>query len=125
MSSGAGGAGRSAAGAGWIRAGCAPILRRLAAPGLPTASEDPRRPDVIALLERHLAFTHEHTPIEDIHALDVEALARPEITFFSGRLDGVLVVVGALKELDPLHGELKSMHAAAEARRRGLGRAMV
>ena len=33
--------------------------------------------------------------------------------------------VGAIKELDPAHAEIKSMHTAAEARGRGVGRAML
>jgi len=89
------------------------------------AVDDPRRPDIIALLERHLAFAHEHTPPEDVHALDLDGLLEPAVTFFSARHDGTLLAIGALKELDAGHGELKSMHTAAGARRHGLGRAMV
>jgi putative acetyltransferase len=89
------------------------------------AVDDPRRPDIIALLERHLAFAHEHTPPEDVHALDLDGLLEPAVTFFSARHDGSLVAIGALKELDAGHGELKSMHTAAGARRHGVGRAMV
>ena len=89
------------------------------------AVDDPRRADVVALLERHLAFAHEHTPPADVHALDLTALLDPAVTFFSARRDGQLLAIGALKELDADHGELKSMHTAAADRRTGLGRAMV
>src|SRR3954454_6956688 len=88
------------------------------------AVDDPRRADIVALLERHLAFAHEHTPPEDVHALDLTGLLDPAVTFFSARRDGQLLAIGALRELDPRHGELKSMHTAAAARRAGLGRAM-
>lgn len=89
------------------------------------AVDDPRTPDVVALLDRHLAFANTHSPPEDVHALDVDALVTPAITFCSARdNDGRLLAVGALNELDALHGELKSMHTAAEERKRGLGRAM-
>lgn len=89
------------------------------------AADDPRRPEVVALLERHLAFANTHSPPEDVHALDVDALLDPAITFCSARDDdGAVLAVGALKELNPRHGELKSMHAAAETRGRGIGRAM-
>jgi putative acetyltransferase len=89
------------------------------------AIDDPRSADVYALLERHLGFAHEHTPIEDVHALDIDGLLDPAVTFFSARREGVLLGIGALKQLDADHGELKSMHTAAAARRQGVGRAMV
>lgn len=89
------------------------------------APDDPRRDDVRALLERHLAFAHQHSPPEDVHALDVDGLLDPALTFFSARVDGVLLGVGALKELDAEHGEVKSMHTAAAARGKGIGRSML
>jgi putative acetyltransferase len=87
--------------------------------------DDPRSTDVRGLLERHLAFANEHSPPEDVHALDLNGLLDPAIAFFSFRLNGELLAVGALKQLDRHHAELKSMHTAAAARRRGIGRAMV
>jgi putative acetyltransferase len=87
--------------------------------------DDPRAPDVGALLAIHLEFARAPTPPEDAHALDVEGLLDPAVTFFSYRVDGRLLAVGALKQLDPRHGEIKSMHTAQEARGRGLGRVMV
>ena len=87
--------------------------------------DDPRAKDVHELLERHLAFAHSHTPLEDIHALDVDGLLDPAVTFFSFRRHGELLGVGALKQLDEEHAELKSMHTAQAARGRGIGRAMV
>jgi putative acetyltransferase len=89
------------------------------------APDDPRRADVTALLERHLAFSHEVTPEGHVHALDVERLVDPAVTFFSARRDGELLGVGALRELDPTFGEVKSMHTAPAARRQGVGRAIV
>jgi len=87
--------------------------------------DDPRDKDVRELLERHLAFAKSHSPPEDVHALDIDRLLDPAITFFSFRLDGELLGVGALKQLDWRHAELKSMHTAQAARGRGIGRAMV
>jgi len=86
--------------------------------------DDPRTEDVRELLETHLAFADTHSPPEDVHALDVDGLLDPAVTFFSFRRDGVLLGVGALKQLDEHNAELKSMHTAA-ARGRGIGRAMV
>jgi putative acetyltransferase len=89
-------------------------------------TDDPRRPDVTALLERHLLFSQSETPPEHSFALDVSGLLDPAITFFCYRDgSGELLGVGALKRLDDSAGELKSMHTAAEARGRGVGRAMV
>jgi putative acetyltransferase len=87
--------------------------------------DDPRRGDVVALLEAHLAFARSTTPAEHVFALDLDGLLDPAITFFTARADGELLGVGALKELDPEHVEIKSMHTAAAARRRGVARALV
>lgn len=87
--------------------------------------DDPRAADVRALLARHLAFADSHSPREDVHALDVDALADPAIMFVSLRDSGRLLGVGALKHLDVRHAELKSMHTAEAARRRGVGRAVL
>jgi putative acetyltransferase len=88
-------------------------------------TDDPRRADVIALLAQHLAFARATTPPDLVFALDVDGLVDPSITFCSARRDGSLEGIGALKELDAGHGELKSMHTAAAARGRGVARAIV
>ena len=84
------------------------------------AIDDPRRPDVLALLEEHLADMYATSPAESVHALDPDALAVPGITFWTAREDGVLLGCAALKELAPGHAELKSMRTATAARRRGV-----
>lgn len=90
------------------------------------AAEDPRRPDVVNLLRRHLAFAYDSSPPEDVHALDLDGLLQPSIAFFSARAgDGQLLGIGALKELSAAHGEIKSMHTALEARRSGVGSAIL
>lgn len=81
--------------------------------------------DVRELLERHLEFAHSHSPPEDVHALDGGSLLDPAVTFFSYRQRGELLAVGALRQLDAGHAELKSMHTAQAARGRGIGRAML
>lgn len=89
------------------------------------APDDPRADDVRALLHRHLSFAREVTPPEDVHALDLDGLLDPAISFFGYREDGRLLAIGALKRLDDEHAEIKSMHTAEAARGRGLGRAML
>ncbi len=87
--------------------------------------DDPTREDVRSLLEQHLTFARGITPPDDLHALDLDGLLDSTITFFSLRVDGELLGVGAIKQLDPEHAELKSMHTALAARRHGVGRAIV
>jgi len=88
--------------------------------------DDPGAGDVRELLARHLEFAHAHSPPEDVFALDSETLSRDRhVTLFSARADGVLLGVGALRHLDRTHAEIKSMHTSADARGRGVGRAML
>lgn len=87
--------------------------------------EDPAAADVRALVERHLAFAHQQSPPEAVHAFDVRALGATEVSLYGIRSGGVLLGVGALQQLEPGHGELKSMHTAAAARERGVGRMML
>ena len=89
------------------------------------ARDDPRAEDVRALLDSHLTFSDQVTPPGHVHALDLEGLLDPAVSFFSARGDGVLLGVGALKTLDASHAEIKSMHTKKAARRQGIGRAMV
>ena len=89
------------------------------------AVDDPRIDDVRTLLDRHLAFAREVTPPDHVHAMEIDDLLGPAVTFFSTRHDGVLLGVGALKRLDETHAELKSMHTSEAARGQGVGRAMV
>ena len=88
-------------------------------------TDDPRKPEVRGLLERHLAFCLSETPPEHSFALNVDGLLDPKVTFVSFRDGGAVLGVAAIKELDAAHAELKSMHTAAEARGRGVGRALL
>lgn len=83
-------------------------------------TDDPLRPDVVALLEEHLADMRATSPPESVHALDPTSLVGPDLTFWTLRDDGLLLGCAALKELDPRHAEIKSMRTAAAARRRGV-----
>ena len=80
---------------------------------------------VQALLTEHLANMILHSPPESIHALDVEALRKPGITFWSGWVGEDLQGCAALKELDEFHAEIKSMRTATAQRRRGVGATML
>ena len=87
--------------------------------------DDPTSSDVRALLERHFEFNHQHSPPEDVHALDATELAANDVTFFTIREGGELLGMGALKQLDRTHAEVKSMHTTSAARGRGVALAML
>lgn len=87
--------------------------------------DDLSRPAIHALLNEHLASMYELSPPESVHALDLDKLRQPGITFWSAWEGPVLMGCGALKELDPLHGELKSMRTPNAQRRRGAGRLLL
>ncbi len=89
------------------------------------AAEDPRTPDVVSLLETHLQFARATSPSCHVHALDLDGLLDPLMTFFTAREDSALLAVGALKQHDSELSEIKSMHTSSEARGHGVGRAMV
>ncbi|WP_375512236.1 hypothetical protein [uncultured Nostoc sp.] len=61
------------------------------------------------LLREHLENMHEITPPESVHALDIEALCSPDITFWTAWDGEELLGCGALKELSSTSGEIKSM----------------
>lgn len=77
------------------------------------------------LLARHRAVMLAQTPLEHSFALDAAGLTDPEISFFGYREDGILLGIGAIRQLSPQHAEIKSMHTAQAARGRGIGRAML
>lgn len=88
-------------------------------------TDDLAGPEIRALLAEHLCNMHQISPPESVHALDVSGLLQPEITFWSAWSGGELQGCGALKELDPTHGEIKSMRTVSAHRRKGVARAML
>ncbi len=87
--------------------------------------DDLAGPEVRQLLAEHLHGMTLHSPPESIHALDLTGLRAPDVTFWTVWLGDELLGCGALKELDPGHGEIKSMRTATPHLRRGVGRAML
>jgi putative acetyltransferase len=88
-------------------------------------TDDLTHPAVVALLAEHLQDMYATSPAESVHALDLDALRAPEITFWSAWDGDSLAGCGALK--DHLDGsfELKSMRTTTASRGRGVGAAMV
>lgn len=82
--------------------------------------DDLNGPEVAGLLSEHLRSMALHSPPESIHALDLDALRKPEITFWSAWDGNKLLGCGALKALDSRHGEIKSMRTASAHLRKGI-----
>ena len=87
--------------------------------------DDITRPQVLALLGEHLSNMYEITPPEKVFALDATKLRAPDITFWTVWDNDTLLGCGALKELSPTHGEVKSMRTPKAMRRQGAGRAVL
>jgi len=87
--------------------------------------DDPRRDPVVALLRAHLAEMRAWSPPGSAHALDVDELCAPAVTFWTVTEREALLGCGALLELDPRHGEVKSMRTAPAHLRRGVGTRML
>ena len=77
--------------------------------------------EVIQLLKEHLDDMYLTSPPESVHALDINALKAPEITFFSCWNNDQLLGCVAIKELDSKHAELKSMRTSNHYRGTGVG----
>ncbi len=84
-----------------------------------------RGPEIAALLEAHLDAMRAISPPGSVHALDLDALRAPEVTFWTARDDDALVGCGALKEIAPDHGEIKSMRTSAAHVRKGVAAAIL
>ena len=87
--------------------------------------DDLQHTAIHALLNEHLQNMYELTPPESVHALNLEKLRAPEITFWTAWENDLLLGCGALKELDRRHGEIKSMRTPLAHRRKGAGRAIL
>ena len=82
--------------------------------------DDWSSPKIAQLLQEHLQNMRLLSPPESVHALDLEGLRKPEITFWSAWQESKLLGCGALKELDVRHGEIKSMRTASVHLRKGV-----
>ena len=87
--------------------------------------DDLRGQAIKDLLQVHLDAMHTHSPPDSVHALDLDALRHPSITFWTAWEGQALLGCGALKQLSPDHGELKSMRTANGHLRKGVGRALL
>ncbi len=87
--------------------------------------DDLTGPEIASLIGEHLESMHQLSPPESIHALGLEKLRQPDITFWTVWDGTELMGCGALKQLDPRHGEIKSMRTAAAHLRKGVASVML
>lgn len=82
--------------------------------------DDLSGPEIASFLDEHVQQMRSLTPLESKHALDLDSLRKPEITFWSASDGGSLVGCGAIKRLDSGHAELKSMRTRPARQRSGV-----
>jgi putative acetyltransferase len=87
--------------------------------------DDLSGPEVAALLSEHLDSMNAVTPAGSVHALDLSRLRTPDVTFWTAWSGAELAGCGALKELSPRSGEVKSMRTAPAYLRRGVAAAVL
>ena len=87
--------------------------------------DDLSSPEIVRLLHLHVQSAALHSPPESVHALDLEALRRPEVTLWSVWQNSELMGCGALKELDSRHGEIKSMRTVSSHLRKGVAARLI
>lgn len=87
--------------------------------------DDLTGPEVAGLLRLHLSEMHQWSPACSVHAMPIERLRAPDVTFFTAWDGDRLAACGAIKQLDARHGELKSMRADPAYRGKGAGRAVL
>ncbi len=87
--------------------------------------DDLAGPEIRELLAEHVHEMHQLSPPESVHALDLAGLLRPQITFWTAWSNRALLGCGALKELNPTHGEIKSMRTVSAHRRKGVATGML
>lgn len=81
--------------------------------------------EIIELLQEHLSDMYLTSPPESVHALDLDGLRKPEITFWTIWEGNRLAGCGAIKELDSTHAEIKSMRTSHNFRRKGVAARMM
>jgi len=82
--------------------------------------DDLSEKEIAEFLEEHINEMKGVSPPESKHALDLEELRKPEITFWTVWDDQTLVGCGALKELNTAHAEIKSMRTSSQCRQKGV-----
>lgn len=80
---------------------------------------------ILGLVALHLSGMHANSPACKVHALPIEQLRQPGVTFYSAWVGEALAGMGAIRELDATHGELKSMRVASDWLGQKIGEAIL
>ena len=87
--------------------------------------DDLSGPEIRALLEEYLRSMYEISPPESVHALDLNGLQQPDVTFWTIWSGAELLGCGACKRIDARRGEIKSMRTAALHRGKGVAQTLL
>ncbi|NED79600.1 GNAT family N-acetyltransferase, partial [Streptomyces sp. SID11233] len=87
--------------------------------------DDLAGPAIAAFLEAHVSQLRALSPPESTHALDLDGLRVPDVTFWTARESGEIVGCCAVKQIAPGHGELKSMRTDPTRTRSGIASALL
>ena len=94
--------------------------RQGAAGAVTIVTDDLAGPEIARFLDEHVREMLSITPPESKHALDLDGLRRPEVTFWSARDGDTVVGCAAIKRLDVNHAEVKSMRTTSARKRSGI-----
>ena len=86
---------------------------------------DFENPQLLALLRLHLAEAHANSPPGSVNAFDLSRLNAPDISLYTAWRDDKLLGMAALKELDVITGEIKSMRTDPAYLRQGVAAALL
>ena len=95
------------------------VTRARPLPAFDIRVDDLTHPETRALLAAHLAGMHANSPAGHVFALDLSGLQTPDITVWSLWRNESIAAIGALKQLDQAHAELKSMRTHPDHLRTG------
>ena len=90
-------------------------------PDIVISVNDPTSPTVQPIIESHLRLARSSSPPEHVHALNLDGLRDPDVTFFTASIGSEVVGMAALRHLDGDRAEVKSMHVVEAARGQGVG----
>ena len=88
-------------------------------------ADDLTGPEITTLLRYHLEQMHLNSPPGSVFAFDINRLRAPDVTFWSAWDGTDLLGCGAMKELDPTCGEVKSMRTDPAHLRKGVAAAIL
>jgi putative acetyltransferase len=87
--------------------------------------DDLSNPQTLSLLALHLSGMRMNSPAGHVFALDFSRLQSPDVTVWSAWTAGEICGIAALRQLDAVAGEVKSMRTHPNHLRRGVATALL